>query len=74
MDPRASLEYAEKRKFFPLPGLEVRPLGRSVRSLSLYRLRYPDSCLRTGRALIKNTKTDWKKKYGTYIMNPQKHK
>jgi hypothetical protein len=30
-----------KRKFFTLPGLELRTLGRPARSQSLYRLRYP---------------------------------
>jgi hypothetical protein len=33
----------EKRKFFTLPGFEFRPLGRPVRSQSLYRLSYPGS-------------------------------
>jgi hypothetical protein len=27
----------------PIPGLELRPLGRPARSQSLYRLRYPGS-------------------------------
>jgi hypothetical protein len=39
--PRADLDNVEKRKFWTLPGLELRPLGRPVRSQSLYRLRYP---------------------------------
>jgi hypothetical protein len=30
----------------PLPGLEIRPLGRPARSQSLYRLRYPGSCFK----------------------------
>jgi hypothetical protein len=38
--PRAGLDEVEKRKCLTLPGLELRPLGRSDRSLSLYRLRY----------------------------------
>jgi hypothetical protein len=42
VDPRAGLENVEKRKFLTLPGLELRLLGRPVRSQSLYRLRYPD--------------------------------
>jgi hypothetical protein len=41
VDPRAGLEDVEKRKFLTLPELELRPLGRSARSQSLYRLRYP---------------------------------
>jgi hypothetical protein len=43
VDPRASLDDLEKRKFFTLPGLEVQPLSRPARSQSLYRLRYPGS-------------------------------
>jgi hypothetical protein len=35
----------EKRKFLTLPGLGLRPLGRPVRSQSLYRLRYSNSLL-----------------------------
>jgi hypothetical protein len=42
--PRAGLD-DEKRKFLTLPGLEPRILGRPARSQSLYRLRYPDSCV-----------------------------
>jgi hypothetical protein len=38
MDPRAGLDEVEKRKFFTLPGLELRALGRQARSESLYRL------------------------------------
>jgi hypothetical protein len=41
VDLRAGLDDLEKRKFLALPGLELRPLGRPVRSQSLYRLRYP---------------------------------
>jgi hypothetical protein len=41
--PRAGLDDVEERKFSTLPGLELRPLGRPARSLSLYRLSYPDS-------------------------------
>jgi hypothetical protein len=43
VDPRAGLDDLEKRKFLTLPGLELRPLSCSVRSQSLYRLRYPGS-------------------------------
>jgi hypothetical protein len=43
MDPRASLNDLEKRKFLALPGLELRPLSHPARSQSLYRLRYPGS-------------------------------
>jgi hypothetical protein len=32
VDLRAGLEDLEKRKFFTLPGLELRPLGRPARS------------------------------------------
>jgi hypothetical protein len=44
VDPRAGLDDVEKKKFLPLPGLEIRSLGRRARSQSLYRLRYP-SCV-----------------------------
>jgi hypothetical protein len=40
---RTDLEDAEKRKYFTLPGLELRPLCCLARSQSLYRLRYPGS-------------------------------
>jgi hypothetical protein len=43
VDPRAGLDDLEKREFFTLPGLELRPLGHLARSQSLYRLRYPGS-------------------------------
>jgi hypothetical protein len=43
VDPRASLDDLEKRKFLTLPRLKLRPLGRPARSQSLYRLRYPGS-------------------------------
>jgi hypothetical protein len=41
--PRAGLDVVEKKKLLTLPGLELRPLGRPVRSQSLYRLRYASS-------------------------------
>jgi hypothetical protein len=41
--PRARLDVVAKRKFLTLPVLELRPVGRSARSQSLYRLRYPGS-------------------------------
>jgi hypothetical protein len=41
--PRGGLDDVEKRKFFILPGLEVRPLCRPAPSQSQYRLRYPGS-------------------------------
>jgi hypothetical protein len=39
--PRSGLDDVEKRKFLPLPGLELRSLSRPNRSQSLYRLSYP---------------------------------
>jgi hypothetical protein len=36
--PRAGLDKMEKGKFLPLPGLQLRPLGRPGRSPPLYRL------------------------------------
>jgi hypothetical protein len=40
VDPGASLDDMEKRKFLNLRRLELRPLGRPARSQSLYRLRF----------------------------------
>jgi hypothetical protein len=42
---RTGLDELEKRKLLNLPGLELRLLGRSAHSQSLYRLRYPGSSL-----------------------------
>jgi hypothetical protein len=39
--PRTGLDDVDKRIILPLPGHELRPLGRPARSQSLYRLRYP---------------------------------
>jgi hypothetical protein len=41
--PRAGLDDMERRKFLPLPGLELRLLGRPARNQLLYRQRYPTS-------------------------------
>jgi hypothetical protein len=38
---RAGLDNV-KRKFLTLPGLELQPIGRTARSHSPYRLRYPE--------------------------------
>jgi hypothetical protein len=43
--PRAGLDNVEKGKYLTVPGLELRPLGRPVRSQSLYRPSYPGSPL-----------------------------
>jgi hypothetical protein len=40
LDPRAGLNDVEKIKFLILPVLELRLLGLSARSQSLYRLHY----------------------------------
>jgi hypothetical protein len=39
--PRTGMDAVEKRKFFPVSGLELQPLYRPARSQSLYRLSYP---------------------------------
>jgi hypothetical protein len=44
VDPRASLDDLEKRKFLTLLGLELRPLSHPAHSQSLHRLRHPASC------------------------------
>jgi hypothetical protein len=44
VDSRVSLDYMEKCKFLPTPGLELRrPISRPARSQSLYCLRYLSS-------------------------------
>jgi hypothetical protein len=43
VDPRADMDDVEKRKFLILTGLELRPLGRPVRSWSVHRLCYSGS-------------------------------
>jgi hypothetical protein len=43
--PQSRSGNMEKWKFLPLPGPELRPPGRPARSHSLYRLRYPGSCM-----------------------------
>jgi hypothetical protein len=43
VDPRASLDDLEERKFLTLSVLELRPVRRRSRSQSLYRLRYHGS-------------------------------
>jgi hypothetical protein len=43
VDHRTSLHHLNKRKFFTLPRLVLRPLGRPARNQSLYRLRCPGS-------------------------------
>jgi hypothetical protein len=43
VDVRTDLDDLEKIKFLALPGLELRPLYRPARSLSLYRRSYPGS-------------------------------
>jgi hypothetical protein len=40
VDPRASLDDVEKRKFLTLPGLDLRSLNRPASCQSLYRLSY----------------------------------
>jgi hypothetical protein len=45
VNTRAGLDDMENWKFLPPPGLELRPLGRSARSQSLYRLSYPGSSI-----------------------------
>jgi hypothetical protein len=44
MNPRAGLDDVEKKKFLTLPRLNLRPLRRSSRNQSLYRLPFRDSC------------------------------
>jgi hypothetical protein len=55
VDPGAGLDDVEKTKFFTVPGLELRPLGRPARSQSPSRLRYPSSA--EGLGQLKNPMT-----------------
>jgi hypothetical protein len=50
--PRTGLGDVERRKFLPLPGLEVRPLGRPASSQSLHRLSYPGPTVFMAQCLI----------------------
>jgi hypothetical protein len=59
--PRAGMDNMEKRKFLTLPVLELRLLGRSARSQSLYRLSYSGSHIRCIEPYIK------KKHYKVFI-------
>jgi hypothetical protein len=43
VDTRVGLDDVARRKILLLSGIELRPLGRPIRSQSLYRLRYPGS-------------------------------
>jgi hypothetical protein len=47
------------RKFFTLPGLEVRPLGLAARSQSLYQLRYPAYQKKKKTTKVWNRNTKW---------------
>jgi hypothetical protein len=52
--PEPVLDHMEKTKFLTLPGLELRPVCRSARSQSLYRLSYPGSfCMVALRKSVK---------------------
>jgi hypothetical protein len=57
--PRTGLDHVEKRKFFTLSGLELRPLGRRARSQSLYRLCYPWSINIFNKFWIVHIDYDW---------------
>jgi hypothetical protein len=41
VSPRTGIDYMEKRKVLPPPGLDLRPIGRPALTQSLYRLSYP---------------------------------
>jgi hypothetical protein len=54
-DPWAVLDDVKRRKFLALPGLELRPLGRSARSQSLSRLLQPDNRVqKSGKPLLRD--------------------
>jgi hypothetical protein len=64
MDPKASLDDVEKRKFLTLSGLELKPFGLSVGSQSLYRLRYPIL-----RNVVRRKSTDISEEYTASIFS-----
>jgi hypothetical protein len=51
VSPIADLDDMKKLKFFPPPGLELRPPGRPARSQSLYRVRSPGSQAKYGSSI-----------------------
>jgi hypothetical protein len=51
VNPRAGLDYVEKRKFLALPGLKLRPLGCPAHSQSLYLLRCAGSTSKLSRLI-----------------------
>jgi hypothetical protein len=57
VDPRADLDDVEKRQFFNLPGVELRPLGHSASSQSLYQLCYPGYVLM--KIMYRNKSLNW---------------
>jgi hypothetical protein len=46
---RSGLNGVVSRTFLTIPGLELRPLYRPIHSKSIYRLRYPGSCISSTR-------------------------
>jgi hypothetical protein len=60
VDPRAGLDYVEKRKFLTLPGLQLRPFGRPSCSQSLYRLSYPGSLYSIYLSVTESQHFQWK--------------
>jgi hypothetical protein len=69
VNPRAGVDDLEKIKFFTLPGLELRTLGRPVRSQSLSRLLF--NAVQSGKINRKDTASiSWAEEYA----NPETRK
>jgi hypothetical protein len=61
VDPRAGLDYVDKRTFLPLLGRELGSLCHPTRSQSLYRMSYPGSHKYNSRTVsryLSSTKVD----------------
>jgi hypothetical protein len=56
-DPRDGMDNVEKKKFFTLPGLELRHFGCSARSQSLYIPCYSGSCHKPSVACFQTIQT-----------------
>jgi hypothetical protein len=67
VDPRASVDDVEKRKFLTLLGLELRPLSRPARNQSLYRLRCPGSVADNSTLIKVQKPTELLKRIRSYV-------
>jgi hypothetical protein len=59
VDLRADLDDLEQRKFFTLPGFELRLLDHPARRWSLYRLRYPGWIISENNWILKASESHY---------------